>query len=87
MSLSAHGKDISKAEITHISAFGIWLLANDKEMFLSYDTFPWFKDQTVAAILNVEEAHPGHYYWPDIDVDLTDDIIEHPDKYPLISRS
>jgi Protein of unknown function (DUF2442) len=86
MSLSAHGKDISKAEITHISAYGIWLLADDKELFLSYDSFPWFKDQTVGAILNVEELSLGHFFWPDIDVDLTVDIIENPHKYPLISR-
>jgi hypothetical protein len=86
MSLSAHGKSISKVEITNISAHGFWLLAEDKEMFLPYDSFPWFKDQTVAAILNVEEPSDGHFYWPDMDVDLTVDIIENPDSFPLVAR-
>jgi hypothetical protein len=62
-------------------------LADDKEMFLPYESFPWFKEQTVGAILNVEEPASGHFYWPDIDVDLTVEMIEHPEKYPLISRS
>ena len=33
----------------------------------------------------VEES-PGHFYWPDIDVDLTEDIIEHPERFPLTAK-
>ena len=69
--------------VTNISAHGIWLLAHDKELFMSYEDFPWFKDQPVKVILNVEEQSPGHFYWPDIDVDLTEEIIEHPNRFPL----
>ena len=54
---------------------------------MAYDEFPWFKDQPVKSILNVEEQYPGHYYWPDIDVDLTEDIIEHPERFPLKLKS
>lgn len=50
---------------------------------VSYEDFPWFKDQAVKAIINVEEQSPGHFYWPDIDVDLTSEIIEHPEKHSL----
>ena len=83
MSSPAHGKDTSAAEVTHISTHGVWLLAQGKEMFMSYDDFPWFKDQAVKAIINVEEQSPGHFYWPDIDVDLSSEIIERPEKYSL----
>jgi hypothetical protein len=62
------------AEVSHISAQGIWLLAHDKELFLPYEQFPWFKDAPVAAILT-EEPRRGHFYWPDLDVDLTEEII------------
>ncbi len=55
-------------------------------MFLSYADFPWFKNVPVAEIINVEESHPGHFYWPDLDVDLTGDIIEHPERYPLKAK-
>jgi len=56
-------------------------------MFMPYEEFPWFKDQPVEAILNVEEPSPGHFYWPDIDVDLTEEIIEHPGRFPEIAKS
>jgi hypothetical protein len=53
---------------------------------MSYEDFPWFKNQTVSSIINVEELSPKHYYWSDIDVDLTQEIIEHPKRFPLISK-
>lgn len=86
MNSPVHGTHSSGAEVTNISSHGIWLLSNDKEYFLSYDDFPWFKDVSVAKILNVEEPSPGHFYWPDLDVDLGKDTIEHPDRYPLQSK-
>ncbi|WP_062060079.1 DUF2442 domain-containing protein [Cellvibrio sp. OA-2007] len=70
-------------EVTHISAHGVWLLAHNKELLMTYDDFPWFKDKSVGAILNVQEQSPGHFYWPDIDVDLTEEMIEHPERFPL----
>lgn len=83
MSLSAPGQNISEVEVTNISVHGVWLLVRDKELFMSYEDFPWFKDQPVKSILHVEEPSPGHFYWPDIDVDLTTEIIEHPEQFPL----
>ena len=70
-------------DVTNISSHGIWLLAHGKELFLAYEDFPWFKEQPVKAILEVEEAAPGHYYWKMLDVDLSEEIIEHPERFPL----
>ncbi|ADE13343.1 conserved hypothetical protein [Nitrosococcus halophilus Nc 4] len=86
MSSRALGKDILEVEVTNISKHGIWLLAHDRELFMSYENFPWFKNVTVAKILNVEEPSPDHFYWPDLDVDLTAEIIEHPERFPLKAR-
>jgi hypothetical protein len=72
--------------VSHISSHGIWLLANGKEQFLPFAHFPHFKDHTVAAILNVQQPSLGHYYWPELDIDLSDAIIEHPERFPLIAR-
>ena len=85
MSLLAHGNSTLAVEVTHISSNGIWLLASKKELFMSYEDFPWFKNIPVSAILNVEEVAQGHFYWPDIDVDLTENIIENPERFPLLS--
>ncbi len=49
---------------------------------MPYDEFPWFREQPREAVLNVEEPAPGHFHWPDIDVDLTAEIIEHPERFP-----
>ena len=86
MNSSTPGNSISTPEITHVSPHGIWLLsASGKELFLSYDDFPWFRNQPVSAIYNIQELSPGHYYWPDIDVELSESIIEKPEQYPLQS--
>lgn len=75
-----------EAEVSNISAHGFWVLVDDRELFLPYDEFPWLKNATVAAILRVERPQPHHLHWPDLDVDLTLDSIEHPEKYPLRAR-
>ena len=87
MSLSAPGQNISEVEVTNISVHGVWPLARDKELFMSYEDAPWFKDQPVKSILHVEEPSPGHFYWPDIDVYLTTGIIEHPEQFPVKARA
>ena len=77
------GENISQPEITNVSSHGVWLLCGNKELFMSYEDFPWFKDQPVKSILNVEEPSPGHFYWPAFDVDLSAEMIEHPERFPL----
>ncbi len=86
MSLSAHGDNTLAVEVTHISSHGVWLLAHNEELFMPYDNFPWFKDQPVKSIINVEEQSLGHFYWPDIDVDLTEEIIKNPERFPLKAK-
>lgn len=39
MSSLAHGTSISVVEVTNISAHGLWLLAHNKELFMSYEDF------------------------------------------------
>jgi len=87
MSSLVPGKNTSAVEVTNISAHGVWILVRDKELFMPYDDFPWFKDQTVKSITNVEESTRGHFYWPDFDVDLTVEIIENPERFPLTAKS
>lgn len=76
------GKSTSEVEVTNISSHGVWLLTDDGELFMSYEDFPWFADVPVGQVLNVDEPTKGHYYWPDLDVDLTAEIIEHPERFP-----
>jgi hypothetical protein len=86
MSLSTLGANTSAVEVTHISTHGVWLLTRNKELFMTYEDFPWFKDQPISAILNVDEQSFGHFYWPDMDVDLTEEMIENPERFPLKAK-
>ncbi len=81
------GPATSEAEVTNISKHGFWLLIDGGELFLPFEDFPWFKHAPVEAIIKLERPAPRHLYWPDLDVDLSIDSIEHPERYPLKSRA
>lgn len=81
------GTVTSEVEVTNISKHGFWILIDERELFLPFDEFPWFEQAPVRAILQVERPSAQHLYWPAIDVDLTVDSIEHPEKYPLRART
>ena len=86
MKSAQRGKSISKAEVTNISRHGFWLLLERREVFLPFEQFPWFRDVSTGQLLNVQLLNPRHLYWPELDVDLAVESIEHPDRYPLISK-
>ena len=79
------GKSIL-ANVENITPFGLWLWVKEREYFLSYRDYPYFKDQTLKTIQNVELLHDYHLYWPDLDIDLEIDNLENPEKYPLKSK-
>ncbi len=81
------GTSTSATEVTNISSHGVWILAHDEEYFLAYEDFPWFKDEPIGKIINIEEPSPGHFYWPALDVDLGIEIIKHPERFPLKSNN
>ena len=72
-------------EVTNISQHGFWLYWTDKEVFLSYKLYPWFRDAKVKDILEVRLESPTHLYWPTLDMDLRLSILKEPEKYLLAS--
>lgn len=81
------GTATSGVEVTNISRNGFWLLMDDRELFLPFEEFPWFRRAPVESILRVERPRPQHLHWPDLDVDLTVESIEHPERYPLKAKA
>jgi len=81
------GRSTSAAEVSQISEHGLWVLVEGREYFMPFEQFPWFRQATIGAVLNVELAGPGHLYWPDLDVDLAVESIVHPERFPLVSSS
>ena len=81
------GTVTSPVEVVQLTPQGVWIAYHDQEYFLDHDLFPWFKDATVKEVFNVQEVSPGHLYWPDIDVDLDLERIQHPERFPLVAKS
>ena len=48
---------------------------------------PWFKDANISAISNVELQGKEHIHWPDLDVDLSMEIIKNPESFPLQAKN
>ena len=73
-------------EVTHLSRNGLILLVGDKEYYLSYDKFPWFRKATVDDVFNVQLLGKNRSRWDALDVDLNLSIITNPEAYPLIAE-
>lgn len=85
MKSEAGGETILEAEVTQIDRHGIWLLIGEKESFLPFENFPAFRDASVGAIQNVELLTNNHLHWPDLDIDMSLELIEHSNPLPLVS--
>lgn len=86
MTFATPGTPTSDVEVTNISPHGIWLLLRGQEKLLPYEHFPWFQQATVEQISDVELQSAGHLYWPKLDIDLAVESIDHPERFPLISK-
>jgi len=80
------GRRTSAVEVTNISRYGFWILIRDREIFLPFEQFPCFRDASVGALLHVEMPGADHLYWPELDVDLSVESVEYPERFPLVSR-
>lgn len=78
------GTDTSQVEVEGISKDGFWLFLGDRELFVSFRDFPWFARASVAQIVNVLRPQQDHLHWPELDVDLSVESIEHPERFPLV---
>ena len=87
MKSAALGQSTSLAEVTNVSPHGFWLFVEERELFVPFNQFPWFREASVREITNVQLPSPDHLYWPDLDIDLAVESIEHPEKYPLMSQA
>ena len=81
------GRRTSQAEVTNVSKHGFWLLIGAQERFVSFEQFPWFRDAPIGRLLNVELPTARHLYWPDLDIDIAVESIDHPERFPLVSKA
>ncbi len=58
-------------------------MVDDREYFVPFADYPAFKDATVAQIYNAQRLGPGQFHWPELDVDIELDALQHPERFPL----
>lgn len=78
------GVSTTDVEVTSILRHGLWIFLAGRELFVSFREFPWFADASIKQVTNVRWSPPDQLHWPDLDVDLSVESIEHPERFPLI---
>ena len=71
--------------VTNVSRHGFRIRIGEREVYASFRDFPWFEDASVREITAVELLSPRHLHWPELDIDLAVDSLDHPEQYPLVS--
>ena len=74
------------ASVLMINAQGIMLSVLGRDYFLSYNRIPWMQDAPLRSILNVQMSGPDSIEWPELDVDLEIESLQHPERYPLVIK-
>jgi hypothetical protein len=89
MKSAKRGNATSIAEVVHVSSHGFWIMLDPpgRELYLPFGSFPWFREATIRQLSHIEVERQHLLRWPDLDVDLDVDRIEHPERYPLVART
>lgn len=58
----------------------------DVRRFLALARHPWFRGARRADLTNVTRPSADHLYWPALDVDLSVESLDHPERFPLKSK-
>lgn len=83
---SARGARTS-AEVLGLTPHALWLLVAGKEYMLDFVRFPWFRTATIADVCDLTVEHGYHLHWTRLDVDLHIDSLDHPERFPLVSKA
>jgi hypothetical protein len=51
MGFGKYGRNVLQIEVSQIDGRGLWLCVQDKEYFLPYDEYLWFRDAKVRDML------------------------------------
>jgi len=78
------GTTTKDVEVSDISRDGFWLYLAGRRLFVPFAEFPWFADAAIANLMNVEWPSSDQLYWPELDIDLSVESIEHPERFPLL---
>jgi hypothetical protein len=78
------GTSTRDVEVCDISREGFTLNLAGRRLFVPFVEFPWFEKAPIEKVVNVEWSSLDQLYWPDLDIDLSIESIEHPERFPLL---
>ena len=81
-----NNSDNTLVNVLMINAQGIMISVLGHDYFLSYNRIPWMQDAPIRSVLKVRMSGSEAIEWPDLDVDLEIDSLQHPERYPLVIR-
>ena len=84
---SARRGNGTSVEVVNVSRDGFMLRVGRKKRSVRFDDFPWFRNASIAQIKDVTLPSPHHLHWPALDIDLAVESLDHPERYPLVSRA
>lgn len=74
------------ANVLMINSQGILLSVCGQDYFLSYNRVPWMRNASISEVLNVRMCGNNAIEWPELDVDLEIESLQHPERFPLLIR-
>ena len=77
---------LANSEVTNISSVGFWILIQDKEYFVSFNEYPFFKNISVQDIFKVSMLSPDQLYWEEHDIDIELSALQNPNQFPLLYK-
>ena len=84
--ISSNNSASTLASVLMINAQGIMLSVLGRDYFLSYNRIPWMQDAPIRSVLNVQMSGPDAIEWPDLNVDLEIESLQHPERFPLVIK-
>lgn len=82
------GKNLkNEAEVKMASPEGLYLSIEGRGYFAAFKDHPYLAELPLSQIFEVEYCGHGHIRWEAGDIDLHVDILENPEKYPIITHN
>ena len=76
----------AKPAVLNLSPFGMWLLVDQIEYFVDFSRYPWFREAKLSEILHVQAGFETGIYWPDLDLDVSLEALQYPERFPLVAN-
>ena len=81
-----HSLQPTSVSVLMISAQGMMLSVLGQDYFVSCNRVPWLREARVSSALNVRMAGTNAIEWPELDVNLEIESLQHPERYPLVMK-